>query len=72
MLNLNADTLSQSRAAVYKGITLFLRKEFGNKKPSKTLLNKAIKKWSEKKEGKFEPFCQVAIYFLTKALANAN
>jgi hypothetical protein len=29
-------------------------------------------KWSEKKEGKFEPFCQVAVYFLTKALANAH
>jgi hypothetical protein len=72
ILNLNMNTLSQQRAAVYRGVTLFLRKEFGSKKPSKALLNKAMKKWREKKEGKYEPFCQVALYFLAKAFANAN
>jgi uncharacterized protein (TIGR02646 family) len=71
ILNLNAETLKAQRESVYKGVTLFLKKEFGNKPPTKATLNKALKQWNEKKNGKYEPFCQVAIYFLTKALANA-
>lgn len=71
ILNLNAETLKTQREGVYKGVTLFLNKKFGNKKASKSDLSKEIKRWSEKRNGKFEPFCSVAIYFLNKALKNA-
>jgi uncharacterized protein (TIGR02646 family) len=72
ILNLNVETLTVQRQSVYKGVTRFLQKEFGGTHPTKAVLNKKIKWWSEKKNGKFEPFCTVAIHFLTKALANAN
>ena len=71
ILNLNNDILKTQRISVYKGVTRFLKKEFGQKNPTKAVLNKAIKQCSEKKNGKFEPYCAVIIYFLTKALANA-
>lgn len=71
ILNLNTKTLRTQREGIYKGVTLFLRKKFGDKQVSKSDLNKEIKHWSEKRNGKFEPFCSVAIYFLTKALAKA-
>jgi uncharacterized protein (TIGR02646 family) len=71
VLNLNAQTLKTQRESVYKGVTLFLKKEFGNKPPSKAVLNRALKKWSEKNDGQFQPFCQVVIYFLTKTLTRA-
>jgi hypothetical protein len=71
-LNLNFELLKYQREGVYKGVTQFLQKEFGRNKPSKSVLNREIKKWSEKKNGKFEPFCQIAVYFLTKALSNAE
>lgn len=72
ILNLNVETLRIQRQSVYKGVTRFLQKEFGGANPTKAVLNKKIKSWAEKKNGKFEPFCSVAVYFLTKALANAN
>jgi hypothetical protein len=72
ILNLNVETLRMQRQSVYKGVTRFLHKEFGGTNPTKAVLNKKIKWWLEKKNGKFEPFCSVAVHFLTKALANAT
>jgi uncharacterized protein (TIGR02646 family) len=71
VLNLNADSLKIQRESIYKGVTLFLKKEFGGKPPSKAVLNRALKQWNEKNNGQYKPFCQVAIYFLTKSLARA-
>jgi uncharacterized protein (TIGR02646 family) len=72
VLNLNVPSLMLQRRGIYHGVTLFLKKEFGDKKPTKSVLHKKIKLWLAKKNGKFEPFCAVAVYFLTRALKNTQ
>ena len=51
IFNLNKDILKTQRISVYKGVTRFLKKEFGQKNPTKAVLNKAIKQYSEKRMG---------------------
>lgn len=72
MLNLNATKLLRNREEVLKIAAKRLKKQATEPVTiSKSLLNNEIKHWTDKKENKFKPFCQVAVWYLKKKLNKA-
>lgn len=65
VLNLNEDFLMKNRKALLDSF----RKGFMSRNPSKTDIQKELRKWNgELDDGMLEPFCQVVIYYLRKKL----
>lgn len=68
ILNLNEDNLKRQREEIYKLIVGRVKKEFS--KPNLTrqqknaYLDTQINWWNSKQDGKFQPFCMVAIKYL--------
>ena len=71
VLNLNIQTLKEERKAIWQRLDQIMRKEFHNKPLSKSFVNQKIKQFEEMKDGKFEAYCQVTIYYLQKKLRKA-
>lgn len=66
VLCLNREHLKTARASVVDSITKQIKKEFKGQPVSKSWLNRQLKKFENRTAGQFEPFAQVAIYFLKK------
>jgi uncharacterized protein (TIGR02646 family) len=69
VLNLNTETLIDNRGIVL----LTIVQQLTNEKPkgdwTAAILNKKIQEWSNRnKDGKYQPYCQIAIYYLKKKL----
>jgi len=71
ILNLNTERLKKERESICKTIEYAINKEFKNKTVTKSFLNENIKKWERQYEGKYNAYCQVAIFYLQKKLAKA-
>lgn len=67
-LNLNLQTLTADRKAIWTKLDQLMRKEFKDKKPTKSFIKQKLKEMSTPNNGKFMPMCQVAIYYLEKKL----
>jgi tRNA A22 N-methylase len=76
-LNINNYRLRDERKKMYLLVVAEIKHNFSkdtksNTTVSKAFLEKRIKDFSEKKNGKYEQHCQVAIYFLTKKLGKSQ
>ena len=71
-LNLNMQSLKDARKEVYYVVQERVRAESKRTKKDKPafvrFLNQELKVWQSKMEGKFRPYCLVAIYYLSKKL----
>jgi uncharacterized protein (TIGR02646 family) len=70
VLRLNIQPLRNARKAIWKSLDHAIQKEFGDKTVTKSFINQQLKHWSSGKT--FEPFCQVAIFYLQKKLPKAK
>jgi uncharacterized protein (TIGR02646 family) len=70
-LNLNVQTLTAERKKIWKTLNHSIQKKFGNKPLTKSFVNQKLKEVSAQNDGKFEPMCQVAIYYFEKKLKTA-
>ncbi len=64
VLNLNESSLTRNRKAVLNA----LQQSFMKGNPSKTAIEKELRKWNGDNGEELEPFCQVVIYYLRKKL----
>jgi len=68
VLNLNEDNLKLGREAIYKSIdskvTTFFKTPHLTRADKVEFLDKLIDWWSTKHNGKYEPFCMVAVKYL--------
>jgi uncharacterized protein (TIGR02646 family) len=66
-LNLNVDSLKAQRKAVLDGLRSWLEKDFPGRSARPGVLQQKVLDWgAPDSAGKLRPFCQVAIYWLTK------
>jgi uncharacterized protein (TIGR02646 family) len=70
-LNLNVQTLKEERKKIWTTLDQLLRKEFGGKMPSKSFINQKIRESIKQLNGKFEPMCQMSIYYWERKLKQA-
>jgi uncharacterized protein (TIGR02646 family) len=72
VLNLNVPELKNNRKAVLDGVTKWWQKTRDSQKssPSRLQVEDKINAYLSKKNGKLNPFCQVAIWWLRKKLDN--
>lgn len=70
-LNLNVQTLVSERKKIWTTLDQAMRKEFGMKPPTKSFITQKLKEVSVQNNGKFEPICQVYIYYWEKKLKRA-
>jgi uncharacterized protein (TIGR02646 family) len=70
-LNLNIQTLREERKRIWTTLDQQMRKEFGNKPFTKSFINQKLKDVSTWTNGKYEPMCQVYIYYFEKKLRQA-
>lgn len=74
ILNLNMQSLKDARKEVYYAVQERVRAESKRTKKDKSaflrFLNHELKVWQNKTDGKYKPYCLVAIYYLTKKLRN--
>jgi uncharacterized protein (TIGR02646 family) len=68
VLNLNVQTLKEERKKIWTKLDQLLQKEFDSKMPSKSFINQKIKEAINQLNGKFEPMCQVSIYYWERKL----
>lgn len=72
ILNLNMQSLKDARKEVYYVIQERVRAESKRTKKDKSafvkFLNQELQVWQSRTDGKFRPYCLVAIYYLTKKL----
>ncbi|WP_294280684.1 retron system putative HNH endonuclease [uncultured Chryseobacterium sp.] len=72
ILNLNMQSLKDARKEVYYVVQERVRAESKRTKKDKPaflrFLNQELQMWQSKTDGKFRPYCLVAIYYLTKKL----
>lgn len=72
ILNLNMQSLKDARKEVYYVVQERVRSESKRTKKNKPafvrFLNQELQVWQNKTDGKFRPYCLVAIYYLTKKL----
>lgn len=68
ILNLNEDNLKRQREEIYKLIVNRVKKEFNKpnltKQQKNAYLDNQINWWNSRIDGKFQPFCMVAIKYL--------
>lgn len=64
IINLNATSLQKSRRETYDRV----RQKLQQKKWAISAIRQTIKYYQSKHNGKFEPYCQMIVYFLTKKL----
>jgi uncharacterized protein (TIGR02646 family) len=68
ILNLNEDNLKRQREAIHTLIEKRVRTEFATphltREEKNSYLDSQIKWWNSKKDGKYQPFCMVAINYL--------
>ena len=64
ILNLNVDRLTKNRKETYNNIIAKLKE----KRFTKPSIRAYIRYYSQKNSGRYEPFCQMVVYFLTKKL----
>lgn len=70
ILNLNVDTLVENRKQVLEIAIKQLKSEYSKGDWTAAILNKKIQQWSsKKKDGKYQPYCQIVIYYLKKKLS---
>lgn len=70
VLNLNIQTLVNNRKVILDILIQQLKSEQAKGDWTAAMLNKKIKEWSDKqKDGKYKPYCQIAIYYLKKKLS---
>jgi len=67
-LNLNIPKLVDIRKSILTSVRTTIRNKFGTKKTTKAFLDKEKRKWEEKADGKFNPFCDVAVFYLNNKL----
>jgi uncharacterized protein (TIGR02646 family) len=70
-LNLNIQTLTEERRKIWSILDLQIKKEFGTKALTKGFINQKLKEVSTRVNGKFEPMCQIMVYYLEKKLRYA-
>jgi len=72
ILNLNMQSLKDARKEVYYVVQERVRAESKKTKKDKSaflrFLNQELQVWQSKTDGKYRPYCLVAIYYLTKKL----
>jgi predicted subunit of tRNA(5-methylaminomethyl-2-thiouridylate) methyltransferase len=71
ILNLNYQTLRENRKIAFDTVIAVLNKKFPNKTWSKEAIKKTLEELSTKdKEGKYSPYCQYIVWYLSKRLNN--
>lgn len=71
VLNLNMQTLKDNRREIYLEVQKKVENEsrkLGSKQLKLNYFEKEKKKWLNRSENKFKPFCMVAIYYLNKKI----
>lgn len=70
VLNLNIQTLVNNRKVILDILIQQLKSEQPSGDWTAAMLNKKIQEWSDQnKDGKYKPYCQIAIYYLKKKLS---
>lgn len=70
VLNLNEDSLKRSREAIYKSVdsrtTKYFKRPYLTREEKNEYLDSQIAWWNTKRDGKYSPFCMVAVNYLEK------
>ena len=75
VLNLNMQTLKDGRRQVYLEVQRKVESEsrhIGNKRLKVKYFELERDRWLTKNEGRFRPFCMVAVYYLTKKIRQTS
>ncbi len=67
-LNLNFPLLVNQRKAVLNSIRINIKQTFRKRKVTTAFLNTEIRRWEERSNGKFNPFCDIAVFYLNNKL----
>ncbi|WP_413171818.1 retron system putative HNH endonuclease [Anabaena azotica] len=71
ILNLNIQTLKENRKVAFDTVIAVLNKKFPNKTWSQEAIKKKLEELSSKDaEGKYSPYCQYLVWYLSKRLNN--
>jgi uncharacterized protein (TIGR02646 family) len=71
-LNLNTDQLKSNRKSVADAVILYLSKKKSKGDWPSGLIERELARWkSRNSDGKYEEYCQVAVYYLEKKLKRA-
>lgn len=67
-LNLNFTLLVNQRKAILTSIRSKLKRNFSTSRATAAFLNAEIRNWKERANGKFNPFCDIAVFYLNNKL----
>lgn len=68
-LNLNIQSIVNNRKSVIDGVMETLERKYPKQQWTKAIIQKELNKWDSKNpEGKYNEYCQVAVYYLKKRL----
>jgi uncharacterized protein (TIGR02646 family) len=71
LIILNLKIFDAERKKIWETLDQLMRKEFGTNKPTKSFINQKLKDLTTLIQGKYEPMCQVYVYYFKKKLKHA-